>query len=404
MVVAAYVYKAKSGPDQAVEGEIEADSDADAVVRIERMGYSPVWVREKESGARAGRRRPPRRISRRDVTVFTSQLASLTRSAVPILRALSTIAQQTENPALARVVQDIERTIRDGHMLSDALSRHPRLFPPLYVSMVRSGESGGVMDVILARLTEAREREDDMRRRVQAALAYPLLILVTGVATVLALLTFFLPRVVALFRDYDRLPLPTRILIALSDFFAAWWYWLVIAALLAAAVLFRLASVPAGRQWLDSLKLRIPLMRRMLLYSDLSRYSRTLALLVDAGISIDRALALASSTVRNRVLRLQLEGARDSTIRQGRALSEGLRRAPDVPPFLVNLVAVGEEGGRLPEALTDVAVFYEKELDQQGRLVTSLLEPILILTVGALVGFIVAAMLLPIFELGTGLR
>jgi general secretion pathway protein F len=224
------------------------------------------------------------------------------------------------------------------------------------------------------------------------------------VATVLALLTFFLPRVVALFRDYDRLPLPTRILIALSDFFAAWWYWLVIAALLAAAVLFRLASVPAGRQWLDSLKLRIPLMRRMLLYSDLSRYSRTLALLVDAGISIDRALALASSTVRNRVLRLQLEGARDSTIRQGRALSEGLRRAPDVPPFLVNLVAVGEEGGRLPEALTDVAVFYEKELDQQGRLVTSLLEPILILTVGALVGFIVAAMLLPIFELGTGLR
>lgn len=405
--MAVYSYKAKRGPEDAIEGEVEADSHAEAVARIDRMGLSPVWVREKEGRSRRARRwawAALARISRRDVTVFTRQLASLTRSAVPILRSLSTIAQQTENPALARVVRDVEHTIRDGHMLSDGLVRYPALFPPLYVSMVRSGESGGVLDVILSRLAEARERDEDLRRRVQAALAYPVLIVVTGLATVFCLLAFFLPRVVGLFRDYQRLPLPTRALIAISDFFGRNGYWVVLGLLLGAAILRRLATVQTGRQWLDALKLRLPLARRMLLYADLSRFARTLALLVDAGIAIDRALDLSITTVRNTVLRAQLATARDSTVRQGRALSEGLRRAPAVPLFLVNLVAVGEEGGQLPEALTDVATFYEKELEQQGRLATSLLEPALILVVGAMVGFIVAAMLLPIFELGAGMR
>jgi len=400
-----YVYRAKQGPDRTVDGEISADSRAAVLVRLDAMGCSPIWVREKEAEtAGSFRAMVARGVGVRDVTVFTGQLASLTRSAVPILRALDTIARQTENPRMARVVRDIEATIRDGNMLSDALARHPRLFPGLYRSMVRAGESAGVLDVVLTRLTEARERDEDLRRRVQAALAYPLLILAVGFATVFALFAFFLPRVVVLFTDYRRLPLPTRLLIGVSDFFSAYWPAMLIGILLAAAVLNRLAALERGRLFFDRMKLRLPLLRKFLCEADLTRFARTLSLLVEAGISIDKALELSADTMRNEVLRDEILEARERTIRQGMPLSDGLRRAPHVPPLLTNLAAIGEEGGRLPEALAEVAAFYGKEMEQRGRLVTGLLEPVLILAVGAVVGFIVAAMLLPIFELGTGMR
>lgn len=400
-----YVYKAKNGPSETVEGELEADSRNIAVSRIDAMGYHPVWVKEKEAAkGSASKRLLGLRISGRDITVFTSQLASLTRSGVPILRSLTTIANQTENASLQRVVQDLQITIRDGEMLSDALSKYPRLFNELYVNMVKSGESGGVLDVILTRLTEAREREEDTRRRVQAAMAYPVLIVSAGLATVFALFAFFLPRVVALFENYTDLPLPTMILIEVSDFFSEKWYWILLVILLVAAVLKRLAALENGRLFFDRIKLSIPLVSRFIRESDIARFARTLGLLLDTGSPIDRALALSSDTLRNSVLKEEVGAARDSTVRQGLQLSIGLHQAKHFPPFVANLVAVGEEGGKLPEALTELATFYEKQVEQQSRMVTSLIEPLLILVVGALVGFIVAAMLLPIFELGGAIR
>lgn len=400
-----YLYKAKNGPQETIEGELQADSRSVAVSRIDAMGYHPVWVREKDvEETSAARRIFGRRISNRDITVFTSQLASLTRSGVPILRALTTIANQTENASLQRVVQNVQITIRDGGMLSDALSKHPKHFNELFVNMVRSGESAGVLDVILTRITEAREREEDTRRRVQAAMAYPILILSVGLATVFALFAFFLPRVVALFSSYDDLPLPTQILIGISDFFSKRWYWILLVGFLVAAVLKRLAAMEKGRMFFDRINLHLPLVSRFLKESDIARFARTLGLLLDTGTPIDRALVLSSDTLRNSVLQEEVGEARDSTVKQGMPLSEGLHRTKYFPPFVANLVAVGEEGGKLPEALTEIATFYEKQVEQQSRMVTSLLEPLLILLVGTIVGFIVAAMLLPIFQLGGALR
>ncbi len=383
-----------------------AATEAAAMRAIEEMGLSPIWVREGASPTKRKERRRlfVRRVSNRDITVFTNQLASLTRSAVPILRALRTIAGQTENPRLARVVEDLHALVRDGRMLSEAMARYPKLFPDLYINMIRAGESGGVLDTVLDRLSEAREKEEDTRRRVQAAMAYPMLTLCAGLATVFALFAFFLPRVVTLFEDYEKLPLPTRILIGISEFFDDSWYWLVLALLLASAVFRRLAGMEAGRLFVDRLKLGIPLLNRFLREVDVARFSRTLSLLIDTGIPIDRALTLSGQTIHNAVIRAEVDQIRASTVQQGLTISSGLRKAENFPEFVGNLVAVGEEGGRLPEALTEVAVFYEKDVEQQSRLITSLLEPILILLVGGVVGFIVAAMLLPIFELGGGLR
>ena len=401
-----FQYKAKDGPARTVEGELEADSRGAALLAVDSMGFSPVWVREKDGAHRARRRRlfRRRRVRRHDVTLFTRQVASLTRAGVPILRALRTIASQTDNDRFGRVVRAIEGTIRDGSMLSEALAKFPKLFPQLYINMVRSGESGGILDTILTRLTEAREREDEMRRKVQAATAYPLLIVTVGIGTVFVLLTFFLPRVLDLFKDFDKLPLATRMLIRISEFFSANWHWIVIFGLLLIAVARRIAAGEKGKTFFDAAKLRLPLIGAFLKQTDVARFARTLALLIEAGIPIDRALLLARNTVHNAVLQEEIDHIHTSTVRQGMPLSDGLRRSTLFPPLVSNMAAVGEEGGRLDEALFEVAQFYEKEMEQQSRLAMSLLEPILILVVGAIVGVIVAAMLLPIFELSTTMQ
>ena len=240
-----------------------------------------------------------------------------------------------------------------------------------------------------------------MRRKVQSAMAYPLLVVIMGVVTVFVLLSFFLPRVTGLFQDYEKLPLPTRILMEISDGFHSHWYWIVLGVMLVAAVFRRLSALEKGKTFVDGIKLHMPLVGKFTRESDIARFARTLALLLDAGISIDRALPLSANTLRNAVLKDEIEKVLQGTVRQGMSLSAGLRKTRFFPVFVANMTAVGEEAGRLEDSLNEIASFYEKEVDQQARLVASMLEPLLILVVGAVVGFIVAAMLLPVFELGT---
>ena len=396
-----FIYKAKDGPGKTVHGELSAESRSAAVANLDVMGYIPVWVREKDTASRKTHDFRRRRISQRDVTVFTRQLASLTKSGVPLLKALYTIGDQTENSGLRRVVEDLEGTVRDGNMLSGALSKYPALFPELYINMIRAGESAGKLDTILFRLSEAREKEEDLRRKVQAAIAYPLLVVTVGMITVFALLAFFLPRVVDLFENYQDLPLATKMLIGLSGFFSRYAYWIILIFLLFAVIFRRLVSLETGKLFIDRIKLHMPLINRFIRESDLARFARTLSLLIDAGIPIDKALTLSANTLRNAVLKEEVEKVRQNTVQQGMPFSMGLKKTRYFPPLFSNMAAVGEEAGRLDESLDEVASFYEKEIDQQSRLATSLLEPILILVVGGIVAFIVMAMLLPIFKIGS---
>jgi type II secretory pathway component PulF len=407
--VPTYAYKAKEGPEETVEGELAAESRQAALSELDSKGLVAVWVEEVTSaptrGKRKGKRVRARRIGRGDVTMFTRQLSSLTKSGVPILRSLYTIRDQATNANFARMVEDFELTVRDGSMLSDALQKYPKLFSPLYLDMVRAGESGGVLDMSLKSLAEAREKEDDMRRKVQTALAYPTLVLVVGMLTVFIILSFFMPRVLELFENYafGDLPWPTQVLVSVSSFCENSWYWIVIILLLVAAVTRRMFTLEKGRAMIDAGVLRVPFVRTFVRQSEIARFGRTLALLLDAGVSIDKSLELSANTLANDALRKEVHAIRRSTVQQGAPLSTGLLHAQHFPPFVANMVGVGEESGRLDEALNEIAEFYEKEIEQMTRIATSLIEPILILTVGAFVGFIVAAMLLPIFQLGTGL-
>lgn len=397
-----FIYKAKAGPGKTIEGEVKAESQTAAIRSVDAMGYSPVWVRQKGDVEHVGARFAGRSSAGyRDVTVFTRQLASLTKSGVPILRALATISDQTTQAAMRRVIDDLEHSIREGHMLSEALGRHPRVFSELYVNMVRSGEWGGVLDTILFRLAEAREQEEETRRKVISAMAYPLVVLVVGFLTVFVLLTFFLPRIVELFKDYRQLPLPTRVVMGVSNLLSACWYWLVLLAVLLVALFRRLVAHERGRRFVDSTKLRIPLIGRILCESNIVRFARTLALLIESGVAIDKALELSAATLHNVVMRGEIEDVRRKTVQQGVPFSVGLRRCRTFPAFVANMAGVGEEAGHLEQALMEVAAFYEKQVDQMSRLATSLIEPMLILVVGAFVGMIVAAMLLPIFQIGT---
>jgi type II secretory pathway component PulF len=404
--MARFSYTAKNGPGHTVHGDIAADSRDQAVARLEAKGLTPIQVEPAAEPRETPKEEHPksRGIRRGDVTVFTRQLASLTKSGVPILRALRTIGEQTANLDMRRTVEEMARAIRDGGMLSEALAASPRLFPDLYVSMVRAGESGGALDVVLQRLTEAREKEDEIRRRVQAALAYPALILITGLATVILLMTFFVPRLMDLFSGYGTLPLPTRLLLALSGFFSSQWP-IMVAVLVAVALAFRRArAAERGRVWVDRLALRLPLVGELLRLREIARYARTLSLLLQVGVPVDRGLALSSDVVENAALRGDLRRVRDMTVKQGLPVSEAVRRCTRLPPMVPNMMAVGEEGGRLDESLAEVADYYEKGMDQTVRIVTSLIEPLLVLVLGLVVGLIVAAMLLPIFEIGTAMR
>ncbi len=403
--MAVFTYKAKEGPTKTVEGELHAESSPDALAALDRMGLSPVWVREKaeQLDGKQARKFDLRPIRPRDITILTRQLASLIRSGVPILRGLRTIADQTESQRLRRVVSDMEATVRDGSMLSVAMSRYPALFSALYVDMVRAGESGGILDESLTRLADAREKEEDFRRKVHSAMAYPCLVLAVGVLTIFILLSFFLPKVVALFDTYESLPLPTQILIAVSDFFDQYWYWVVLIFLLLAAVFKRLTTLERGRLLIDGMILKIPLVNRFVQQAEIARFSRTLALLLEAGLPIDKSLDLSGKTLQNSVMRNEISDVARRTVQRGESLTVGLKATEHFPAFVSNMTAVGEEVGTLETSLNEIATFYEKEVDQQSRLITSLIEPLLILGVGGVVGFIVAAMLLPIFELGTGL-
>ena len=398
-----FEFKAKDGATRTVQRTLLAESQRDAVAKVEAMGYIPVWVKEATGNGTRSTPLRRRRVRHEDITLFTRQIASLTKSGVPILRALRTIQDQTTNRSLVRVVADIEDRVRDGAMLSEGMEIYPRLFSSLYINMIRAGEVGGVLDVILIRLAEARERQEESRRRVQSAMAYPVLVLTVGIGTVFVLLTFLLPRITQLFDSYESLPGATRALIGISDFCQHSWHWILIGTLLLVALIARLLEVEKGRLLLHSLLLRTPLLGPFLRDYDLSQFGRTLALLLDSGITIERALTLSGKTMRNAVLDGELGVIRDDALQHGTPISTGLREAPHFPNFVANMVGVGEESGRLEEALTEISDFYERSTEQRARVMTSLLEPALLLVVGGIVGFIVFAMLLPVFELGSGL-
>ncbi len=407
-----YKYKAKKGPGETVESTIEAASEKDAIDKISMSGYIPVHIEETRSvsaDAVAGadmRHGAPRRlrIRSKQITVFTRQLASLLRSGVPILRALAIIAEQSDSPALKTVMAHMYSEVKEGAPFSSAMGKYPGVFPPLYIAMIRTGEDSGSLPEVMFRIAEYRAKQEALFGKFRMAMVYPTLMVLVGIGTIVFMLTFVLPKLMNIYATMGQsLPLPTRILIATSTFMQTKGWILGAAVIAAIGLIKRQSSTPSGRYALSVFVLRLPVVGGIILKAELSRFSRTMELLLRSGLPILRAISITMPVLGNEVLKQKL-GASLKALEQGGSFTSCLKNVPFVPPFMMNLVSVGEESGRIDEALREVADSYEQDTDDALHVANNLLEPVMILVMGLVVGFIVMAMLLPIFEMNVMAR
>lgn len=395
-------YLAKDGVRN-IEGTLDAQSRQEAVDKLHQQGYIPVRVEEKTPAAAEKTASPQRvsggRIKSKEITVFSRQLASLIKSGVPILRGLRIISEQSDNPALRRILEDIHGSVKEGEALSDTFASYPKIFPVLYTAMVRSGEASGTLQDVLVRVADYRQKEEEIFSRVRAALAYPGLMAFVGAGTIIFMLTFVMPRMLRLFsRLGQELPLPTKILIAVSGFIQQWWPAILLGGAVFVFVGKQGTKTKAQRLMLSRLILRLPVLKDFVQKSELARFSRTLELLVKSRVPIIKAIKITIPTLNNESLREELTRC-SKELEEGGAFGKSLEKSKLFPGFMTSLIIVGEESGKLDEALSEIAASYERDTEEAVRILTALIEPLIILVMGLVVGFIVVAMLLPVFQM-----
>jgi type II secretory pathway component PulF len=396
-----YKYLAKKGTED-IEGTIDAQSENDAIERVSQMGYLPKRIEKYTQSARSGLQPVPTplgRIRSPEITIFSRQLASLLKSGVAILSALDIISEQSENHNLKNILGSIRDVIKDGAPFSAAIRRYPGVFSSLYIAMIRTGEDSGTLPDVLFRIADYRVKQEEMFSRFRMALAYPALMAIVGLSTVVFMLTFVMPRLARIFIDMGQdLPLPTRMLISLSDALRHWWVLIALLMVGVALIIKGELKTKTGKLQCSKLTLRLPILGKLILKAELARFSRTLELLIKSGIPILKAIDIAIPVLENEVIKNQLHQS-GKELEQGGSFGRSLKNSKVFPLFMSNLIIVGEESGRLDGSLAEVANSYERDTDEAIRIMGALLEPVMILGMGLIVGFIVVAMLLPIFEI-----
>lgn len=343
-------------------------------------------------------------VGRKQITAFTREISALLVAGIPIPQALEGLGEQEENPILRATILEISEAVRKGTSLSTALDGQPKLFTKLYVNMVRVGEEGGVLPKVMTDLADLLEHEDEVRGEVVAAISYPVFVLCFGLLSVTILLTVVLPRLFTMLQQtLTVLPLPTLILMKGSAFVHHYWVWLLGGSVAVAGGLRWYVRRPEGAEAWDKIKLRLPLMGSLLRAAALGRFARTLGTLVKSGVSLLPALKIVENTIGNRVLARQIALVAEET-RGGNSLAAPLRKLGIFPRSVVQMIDVGEETGRLDEMLLKVATIEERHMRARTKTLISLLAPVLILVVGGIVGFVVVAVLLPIFKLSRAIQ
>ena len=412
----AFRYQAIELNGAPVKGEIEA---ADRKTALQLLGARGLFPSVLESCApagevaarpvltprqRAGGIRAGGRVSGKDITAFTREMGALLSAAIPIPQALDGLGEEEENPALRAIVLKIADSVKKGAALSAALEEHPKLFSKLYVSMVRVGEEAGVLPKVMVDLAELLEHEDELRGEVLAAVAYPVFVLCFGCITVAVLLTVVMPKLFSMLTEMaTTLPLATVILLKASGFIRDYWIPLLAGAIGAFAGLRWFLRSPQGAEKWDAIKLRLPVLGGVYRAAALSRFARTLGTLAKSGVSLLPALKIVENTIGNLVLGKLIAQVAEET-RGGDSLAAPLRKLDIFPKTVVQMISVGEESGTLGDMLLRVADIEERHLRARTKMMVSLLAPALILVVGAVVGFMVIALLLPIFNMSQALE
>lgn len=389
-----------------VSGTVEGSGKRAVMEKLREQGLVLSALREDSTAVRAAGPKKLRwapRMQSSDLATATRQLATLIAAGLPLDEALATCADQTETPRQAEILRRVRDEVLQGEALHRALSHADGVFPDIYTNMVSVGEASGTLDKTLERLADFLEDQARMKSRIQAAMTYPVLMALVGAGVLFFLFAVVVPKITRMLEDLGQtLPLPTRILIGASELASTWW-WLILALIGGAAYGFhRYRSTPGGRLRLDRLTLNLPLVGRLALLSHTSRFTRTLGTLLQNGLPLLQALDISRKLVSNRVLADVLEETA-LAVREGEGLAAPLKRSGAFPPMVAQMSAVGEKSGNLEELLLRVAATYEQQLDTRINSLLSLLEPVMILVMGSAVGFIVLAILLPIFEASQGM-
>ncbi len=408
--MAVYEYVAFDERGKEIKGIIDADSPRLARQKLRANGIFPISLKEeKKTEGEIGARDISlswfsRRIKLSDVTVMTRQLSTLIGAGLPLVTSLNGLLEQTENPSLKRVIAQIRERVNEGNSLASALAEHPRVFSPLFVNMVEAGEASGTLELVLERLADFIERQQSLRYKIYATLAYPTIMLIIGTTILFLLITFVIPAVTKIFeKTQQALPLPTVILIAVSNFLKHYW-WLLVLIFAAIVLVFRkFVSTPKGREWFDRIKLNFPVVGKINRKVAVARFSRTLGVLLKNGTPPLTALDIVRNILNNVVLSKVLEQAKDEIV-EGEGIAGPLARTKAFPPIVIQMIGVGEKSGTLEDMLEKVASSYEEEIEMKITAMTALLEPIMILVMGAAVGFIVVSILLPILQMSTIVR
>lgn len=373
--------------------------------QLDNLGYIPVSIREEKrdtyfSGTLDGLRS----ITLDDLILFSRQLSTMFSAGVPLLASLDVLAEQTENRRMKKVIGAVRGDVEGGSTLSNALSRHPKVFSQLYIGMIRAGEAGGLLDAVLDRLASSVEHEKDTRVRIKAATRYPKFVVITISLAFIVLVTFVVPRFAAMFSRFEAtLPLPTRIMIGISHIFRDYWFVMLMVASLIALGFHWYTNTKWGRLRWDGLKLRIPILGPLFLKIAMSRFTHILGMLMRSGVPILDTLEIASATVGNTVISQAVEKLRES-VREGRGLSQPLKESGVFTPIVVQMISVGEQSGKLDEMMAKVSRHYDLEVEYTIKSLSTLIEPVLIITIGGMVLFLALAIFLPMWDMASVLR
>ncbi len=397
-----YTYQAVDKSGSPLAGKVEAEHEMIAVSNLRKIGYTVFDIEEEKESSLAKRFRARRKVKLPEVLFFTRQLAAMLAAGIPLTRCLYTLSKQSENPTLANIAGEVARNVEGGMSLSEALKAHTEVFSSLYIDMIKAGEIGGSIEEILTRLADQLERDKRLRDNIRSATFYPAVVMTFAVVVVLAMLLFVVPIFAGMFPTGMELPLPTKIVLAISNSIRKYGLLYALAFTIFGVGLRIFIAGEAGRKLWDSFKFRLPLVGLLIKKTVIARFSRTLATLLAGGIPVLQALDAAGPASGSRQVAEVIKGAAEG-IHEGQSIAAPLEKSSFFPPMLVDMVRVGEETGRLSTLLGKVADFYEEEVATMTKGLTSMLEPVLLITIGIVTGGIVISIYLPIFSVVTSL-
>jgi type IV pilus assembly protein PilC len=391
-----WLYKGKTAAGKEVQGEVEAANKSDAEVLLRKKRIRATALKRKPMGMKMsfGGGVPLKSLAR-----FTRQFSAMTSAGLPLIQCLDILGEQTENEILKQAIMQVAADIQGGGTLADSLGKHKKIFSELYCQMIAAGEAGGILDTILLRLAEYQEKADALRRKIKGAMTYPLIVAIVAIGAVAILMIFVVPIFANMFADSNaKLPLPTRIVMGASEVIRSWFPFILGGLGFGLFALFRYYKTDKGKLKCDQILLNTPVIGDLERKSCISRFTRTLGTLLNSGVSIIDALQVTAKTAGNKVLEIGIHRTLES-ISGGQTIADPLRATGVFPPMVIQMIAVGERTGGLSEMLIKISDFYDDEVDAAVETLTSMIEPVVIVVLGSIIGGVLVAMYLPMFEM-----